>query len=171
MCEGEFIMENIKSKPEGYNSVTPNLVMRGAADAIEFYKKAFGAELTFRQDWPDGKVMHAAIKIGDSNIMLADPCEQSHEKHELCVKSPEELNGTTVNLYLYVDDVDEVFDRAIEAGGKETMEITDMFWGDRIGMLIDPFGHFWTVATQKERVSQEEMKERAEKFMTQASCR
>jgi PhnB protein len=164
-------MKNMKSKPEGYNSITPNLVMQNAAEAIEYYKKAFGAELTFRQDWPNGKIMHAAIKIGDSNIMLSDQCE-SHEEHEKkCVKSPEELNGTTVNLYLYVDDVDEVFQRAIEEGGKEVMEVTDMFWGDRTGMLIDPFGHYWTVATQKERVNKEEMKKRVEKFMAESSCR
>lgn len=159
--------KNVKPIPAGYHSVTPNLIFRGAQAAIEFYRQAFGAELTFRQDRPDGKIIHATIKIGDSIIMIAEEC-LPHKGHEdECVRSPADLKGTTVNLYLYVEDVDAVFDRAVKAGAKAAMQVTDMFWGDRVGMLKDPFGHFWTVATQKEYVSPDQLKERTAKFFSQ----
>jgi len=157
--------KKVNAIPEGYHSITPNLVIRGAAEAIEYYKKAFGAELTFRMDTPDGKVMHATIRIGDSILMLADECAP-HEKHkEECVRSPADLKGTTTNLFLYVKDVDGVFDRAIKAGGKAAMAVEDMFWGDRVGMLSDPFGHFWTVATHVQDVGGVELEKRTKEFL------
>lgn len=150
--------------PKGYHSVTPSLVISGAKEAIEFYKKAFLAEKTFYMERPDGKVMHAVIKIGDSILMLADECPP-HQGHEVnCPRSPENMKGSTVSFYLYVNDVDAVFDRAVNAGAKAIMPVSDMFWGDRMGTLRDPFGHFWMVATQKEFVNQEQLRERAEKF-------
>lgn len=151
--------------PEGFHSVTANLVVRRASEAIEYYKRAFSAHQVFRMDRPDGKVVHALLKIGDSMVMLADECDE-HEGHEKsCVRSPEDLHGTSVNLYLYVDDADSVFDRAVEAGGEAMTDISDMFWGDRMGVVKDPFGHFWTVATQIEEVSDVEMKQRTKQFM------
>lgn len=151
--------------PEGYHSVTPNLIIRGAAKAIEFYKQAFGAELTFRQDRPDGKLMHATIKIGDSILMLADECAP-HKGHDAeCVRSPDGLGGTTTNFYLYVNDADAVFNKAIKSGAVVAVPVADMFWGDRLGMLKDPFGHFWTVATHTKDVSPEQLKRGSEEFL------
>lgn len=145
----------VKWQPEGYHSVTPYLIVKGGAAAIEYYSKAFGAVELFRMGGPDGKIGHAEIKIGDSPIMLAD--EHPEQGH----LSPQSLGGTSTGIVLYVDDVDSVFNRAIAAGGKEKMAIKDEFYGDRIGTLIDPFGHFWHVATHKEEVSPEEMEKRA----------
>lgn len=160
-------MENrIREIPEGYHSVTPALTINGASEAIEFYKKALGAVETFRQNRQDGKIMHATIKIGDSIIMLADECKP-HEGHEECVRSPESLKGTSVNLYLYVKDADRVFNQAIGNGGKVIMAVSDMFWGDRMGMFKDPFGYAWSVATQKELVKPEQLKERTFEFCAQ----
>lgn len=156
--------DRIKAVREGYRTVTPELIIDGAGDAIEFYKKAFDAIQVSRIDRQDGKVMHAVIRIGDSLLMIVDECK-SHEGHEeKCARSPASVKGTTVNFYLYVKDVDEVFRRAIENGAKEVMPVTDMFWGDRIGMLRDPAGHFWSVATQKERIAPEQMKTRVAEF-------
>ena len=157
----------IRPIPEGYHSVTPNLILQRAGDAIEFYKKAFGAELSFRQDRPDGRVAHATVTIGDSILMLADECPPHKGHEEECVRSPEGLKGTTVNLYFYVKDVDAAFERAVKEGAQVAMPLSDMFWGDRVGMLKDPFGHFWTLATQKERLSPQQLKERSEKFFSQ----
>ena len=154
----------VKTIPEGYHSITPHLVIREAREAIEFYKKVFGAKVNFIQDRPDGKIMHAAIKIGDSILMIAEECP-SHEGHEEnCVRSPADVGGTTANLYLYVNDAESVFNTAVKNGATVSMAVTDMFWGDRVGMFKDPFGHFWTVATHIKDVSPEEMKEGAEKF-------
>ncbi len=150
--------------PKGYHSVTPSLVVNGASGAIEFYKKAFGAVVEFRLDRKDGKVLHAAIRIGDSIIMLADECRPHKGHNENCVRPAEALKGTTVNLYLYVKDADAVFKKAIAAGGKEIVSLMDMFYGDRIGLLKDPFGHLWTVATQKEHVSFAQLKARMAEF-------
>lgn len=149
--------------PEGYHSITPSLVYRAADRAIEFYVKAFGSEVTFRHDRPDGKVAHATIKIGDSIVMLGEEC-LPHPGHEGCPKPPEELKGTTSGLFLYVKDADAVFDRAIKAGAKAMMPVADMFWGDRMGALKDPFGYAWMIATHKEDVSEKELKQRAEDF-------
>jgi len=159
-----------KTYSEGYHSITPNLIIRNANEAIEFYKKTFGAEVTFIQNRPDGKLMHAALKIGDSIIMIADECP-AHEGHEKdCVRSPADIGGTTTNLYLYVDDADAVFNTAVQNGAAVSMDVSDMFWGDRVGMFRDPFGHFWTVATHIEDLSPEEISQRAEKVFAGSSC-
>src|SRR5476649_950710 len=140
-----------KPIPDGYHSVTPYLIIRGAAAAIEFYKEAFGATELFRFPAPDGKIGHAEIKIGDSPIMLAD------EYPDMGYKGPQTLGDSPVSLMIYVDDVDTVFDRAVAAGAKTREAVSDKFYGDRIGTLEDPFGHVWHVSTHKEDVSAEEM--------------
>lgn len=145
----------VKAIPEGYHSVTPYLIIGGAADAIEFYKNAFGATELFRFPSPDGKVGHAEIKIGDSHVMLAD------EYPDMGYKGPKSIGGSSVSLMIYVDDVDTVFDRAVAAGGTAKEAVTDKFYGDRMGTVVDPFGHVWHVATHKEDVSVEEMQRRA----------
>src|ERR1700730_17918222 len=147
--------KNVKPIPDGYHSVTPYLIIKGAADAIEFYKKAFGATELFRMPQPDGRIGHAEIKIGDSAIMLAD------EFPEMKYLSPQTLGGSSVSLLLYVEDVDSVFNQAIAVGGREERPIEDKFYGDRGGSLVDPFGHTWHIATHKEDVSPEEMEKRA----------
>ena len=145
--------------PEGMHTVTPHLVIRGAAQAIEFYKQAFGAEELMRMTAPDGKsVIHAELRIGDSIIFLAD------ESPGMGCRAPESLGGTTTTLNLYVDAVDAAFERAVKAGSKVTMPVADMFWGDRYGMLTDPFGHSWAMATHKEDLTTQEMEERAKAF-------
>ena len=146
-------MANVKPIPEGYHSVTPYLIIKGAADAIEFYKKAFGAVELFRMDH-EGKVGHAELKIGDSPIMLAD------ENPEMGYVGATTLGGTPVSLMLYVEDVDTVYKRAISAGGAELKPVQDWFYGDRSGTLKDPYGHVWTVGTHKEDVTPEEMDKR-----------
>jgi len=151
----------VKPIPEGFHTVTPHLVIKGAAEAIEFYKRAFGAEVLGRMDGPGGTVGHAELKIGDSIIFLADEFPQSP------TKSPQTLCCTTASLHLYVPDVDAAFKRAVSAGGRETMAVTDMFWGDRFGQLQDPFGHTWSVATHKEDVSPQETEKRAQAFWAQ----
>ncbi len=153
----------VKSIPEGYHSVTPYLIIKGAADAIEFYKKAFGATELFRFPAPDGKIGHAEIKIGDSPIMLAD------EFAEMGYKGPQALGGSPVSLMIYLEDVDTVFNRAVEAGASVKEAVQDKFYGDRTGTLTDPFGHVWHVSTHKEDVSMEEMEERAKAASAKAS--
>ena len=145
----------VKPIPEGYHSITPYLIIKGAADAIEFYKRAFGATELFRMAQPDGKIGHAEIKIGDSPIMLAD--EFPEMKH----LGPQSLGGTAVSLLLYVDDVDTIFPQAISLGGTEQKPLQDQFYGDRSGTLKDPFGHIWTIATHTEDLSPEEIGKRA----------
>ena len=145
----------VKPIPEGYHSVTPYLIIEGAGEAIEFYKKAFGAKELFRFPTPDGKVGHAEMKIGDSPIMLADAYPA------MGYNSPKSLGGSPVSLMVYVEDVDTVFNQAVAAGATLKEAVTDKFYGDRSGSLIDPFGHVWHVATHKEDVSMEEMEERA----------
>jgi PhnB protein len=152
-----------KPIPEGYHSVTPHLIIRGAGEAIDFYKKAFGATELFRFPAPDGKIGHAEIKIGDSPIMLAD------EFPDMGYKGPQTLGGSPVSLMIYVDDVDTVFDRAVAAGAKTREAVSDKFYGDRIGTLEDPFGHVWHVSTHKEDVSAEEMERRAKAASAAAS--
>lgn len=141
-----------KPIPDGYHSVTPYLVVRNAAKAIEFYKKALGAQELFRMAGEGDAVAHAEIKIGDSVVMLADETDE--------YKSPDSFGGTPVTLLLYVEDVDAVFPKAIAAGGKELRPVTDQFYGDRSGMLRDPFGHLWNIATHKEDLTPEQMDER-----------
>jgi len=146
-------MADVKPIPYGYHSITPYLVIDGAAAALEYYKKAFGATELFRMEH-EGKIGHAEMKIGDSPFMLAD--EHPAEGH----RGPKALGGSPVGLMIYVDDVDTIFKQAIEAGGNEVKALQDQFYGDRSGTLTDPFGHLWTVATHKEDVTPEEMDKR-----------
>ena len=145
----------VKPIPEGYHSITPYLIIRGAAEAIEFYKKAFGATELFRFPAPGGRIGHAEIKIGDSPIMLAD------EFAEMGYHGPQSLGGSPVSIMLYVDDVDTVFNRAVDAGASVKEALQDKFYGDRTATLTDPFGHRWHVSTHKEDVSMQEMERRA----------
>ena len=145
----------VKPIPDGYHSVTPYLIIKNAAAAIDFYKKAFGATELLRMGQPDGKVGHAEIKIGDSPIMLAD------EFPEIGYKSPTTLGGSPVSLMIYVEDVDAVFSRAVAEGAEAQRPLENKFYGDRTGSLIDPFGHLWHVATHIEDVPEEEMHKRA----------
>ena len=145
--------------PEGYHSVTPYLVIKNAAAAIEYYKKAFGAVELFRMPAPGSKIRHAEIKIGDSPVMLAD------EYPDMGFKGPESFGGTPVSLMIYVDDVDKIYPQAIAAGGKELRPLQNQFYGDRSGTLIDPFGHVWTIGTHVEDISEEELAKRAEAAM------
>jgi PhnB protein len=136
-------MSTVKPIPDGMHSVTPHLVCAGAADAIAFYAKAFGAKELTRLPGPDGKLMHAAIRIGDSVIMLVD------EAPNWGALGPKALNGSPVTIHLYVEDVDAFVAHAVAAGAALKMPVADMFWGDRYGTLEDPFGHRWSVATHK----------------------
>jgi PhnB protein len=146
-------MSKVKPIPEGMHSVTPHLVCAGAANAIEFYTKAFGAVETARLPGPQGKLMHAMIHIGDSAVMLVD------ESPEMGMLGPKSLKGTPVTIHLYVDDADAFVARAAQAGAKITMPVDEMFWGDRYGRLEDPFGHHWSVATHVRDRSMEEMQQ------------
>ena len=151
--------ENVQRVPEGMHTITPHLFCAGAADAIEFYKNAFSAVEMHRMPGPGGKLMHGAIRIGDSTVMLAD------EFPEWGSKSPKTLGGTPVTIHLYVEDVDAVFAQAVTAGATPVMPVADMFWGDRYGMLLDPFGHSWSVATHVKDMTPEEMMQ-----ASQAGC-
>jgi len=144
----------VKAIPDGYYSLTPYLVCKGAAKAIEFYAKVFGAQETVRMPGPHGSIMHAEIKIGNSMLMLSD---ENKERGQL---SPESIGGSACSIMFYTDDVDQVFKRAVAAGAKAEMPPADMFWGDRMGNIVDPFGHKWAVATHTEDVSPEEMEKR-----------
>jgi PhnB protein len=149
--------------PEGYHSVTPYLVMRDAAKAIDFYRKALGATELFRFDAPGGKIGHAEVRIGDSVIMLAD------EYPDMGHRGPQSLGGSSVSLMVYVEDVDSQFRRAIDAGGKVKQAVKDQFYGDRSGTFEDPFGHVWTIATHKEDLSPEELARRAAEHSRKAA--
>ena len=144
----------IQPIPAGYHSVTPYMIVDGAADAIEFYEQAFGASELMRIPGANGKVMHAEIEIGDSPVMLSD------EFPDLGAKGPKALGGSPTSLMIYVEDVDAVFRRALEAGATEIRPVQDQFYGDRSGTLTDPFGHQWTLATHVEDVSGEELQRR-----------
>jgi PhnB protein len=158
--------KKVKPIPEGYHTATPYLTIRGTDKAIEFYKKAFGAEEMFRMPGSDGKgVMHAEIRIGDSVIMMG---EEMPGMPNACV-SPSTLKGSTMGVMLYVQDVDAAFKRATDAGATAVMPPQDMFWGDRYGKLMDPFGHHWSVATHKEDVPPQEMEKRHKAFVAQMS--
>ncbi len=150
----------VKAIPDGYHTVTPHMVIRDVGGAIEFYKKAFGAEELFRMPGPDGQsIMHAEIKIGDSIVMM---CEEMPEGGD--GKAPQSLSGTCMGLHIYVEDVDKAFQRAIDAGAKPSMPVMDMFWGDRYGKVTDPFGHHWSLATHKQDVTPEQCAKGAEEF-------
>ena len=156
-------MDSGQQVPDGYHSVTPYLAVDGAADAIEFYKKAFGATEVMRMPGPGGRVGHAELEIGDSLVMLSDPIP------EATTRTPKELGGTSASVFLYVEDVDAVVKRAVDAGATVTMEVADQFWGDRFGSVQDPFGHSWSIATHVEDVPPEEMAERAKTAMAAMS--
>jgi uncharacterized glyoxalase superfamily protein PhnB len=143
---------SINPIPEGMHTVTPHLICAGASDAIDFYKKAFNAVETARLPGPDGKLMHGSVRIGDSTVMLVDEMPQHG------ALGPKALKGTPVTIHLYVNDVDAFVARAVTAGAKVTMPVTDMFWGDRYGQLEDPFGHRWSVATHTRDVTPAEMR-------------
>ena len=145
--------------PSGYHTVTPYLTLNDCARAIDFYKKAFGAQVTARMDGPGGKIGHAEIKIGDSMVMLADEMPGSGNR------APTSLGGTTAGVFLYVTNVDAAYKQAVDAGAKGDMPPADMFWGDRFGRLTDPFGHSWAMATHKEDVAPEEMRKRMQQEM------
>jgi PhnB protein len=148
-------MAQVKPVPDGYTTVTPYLFVDGGAKAIEFYKKAFGAEERMRMPGPDGKLMHAEIQIGNSVIMLADAMPAPSE-----TRDPRALKGTSVSILLYVDDVDAWAKRAQAAGIKVVRPVEDQFYGDRAGTFEDPFGHYWDIHTNIEEVSPEEMEKR-----------
>jgi PhnB protein len=151
-----------KAIPEGYHTLTPYVVVKNAAEAIDFYKRAFGATEIERMPGPGGQgVMHAELRIGNSVIMLSDEFPGSG------CSAPQSIGGTTCQMFLYVEDVDAAYKKAVAAGATAGMPPTDMFWGDRFGKLSDPFGHQWGLATHKEDVSPEEMKKRAEAFFAQ----
>ena len=146
----------VKAIPEGYHTLTPYLAVDNAAEALRFYGEAFNAREIYRFDGPDGKIGHAEMQIGDSRLMLAD--EYPEKGHT----GPKVLGGSPVMLCLYVEDVDSLFQQAIAAGAQEVRAVADQFYGDRTGMLRDPFGHVWSISTHKEDVSAEEMTRRVE---------
>lgn len=149
----------VQAIPAGYHSVTPYMIVKGAALALEFYKKAFGAKELSRSSSPEGEIMHAEIQIGNSIIMLAD------EYPHMDMRGPQAMNGTPIFIHLYVEDVDSLTAKAVAAGAKVLRPLQDQFYGDRSGSIKDPFGHVWTVSTHKEDVSPEEMDKRLEELM------
>ena len=148
-------MGKVKPIPEGYHTIIPYLSIKGAADAIEFYKKAFGARESMRVAQPDGRIGHAELQLGDSRIMLAD------EFPDMEFRSPLSMGGSPVHIHLYVESVDTVVGRAVAAGAKVVRPVQDQFYGDRTGTVADPYGHVWHVATHTEDLSPEEIGKRA----------
>ena len=148
-----------KPIPEGYHTLTPYLTFEDAAEAIDYYKEAFGARERMRMEAPGGRIGHAELEIGDSLVMLSDAFPQS------TTRPPSEVGTTTAGVFMYVEDVDAVFKQAVDKGAKVTMEVEDQFWGDRFGSIVDPFGHSWSIATHVEDVPPEEMAERAKAAM------
>ncbi|HVF87769.1 MAG TPA: VOC family protein [Pyrinomonadaceae bacterium] len=146
---------NVKPIPDGYHTITPYICVKDAANAIEFYKKAFGATELMRLADPSGRIGHAEVKIGDSHLMLAD------EFPEMNFRSPQSLGGSPITIHLYVEDVDAIANQAVAAGAKLVKEVKDQFYGDRSGTVEDPFGHVWYIATHKEDVSLEEINKHA----------
>jgi PhnB protein len=153
--ENDFMTSNVKPIPDGYHTITPYICVKDAANAIEFYKKAFGATELMRLADPSGRIGHAEVKIGDSHLMLAD------EFPEMNFRSPQSLGGSPITIHLYVEDVDAIANQAVAAGAKLVKEVKDQFYGDRSGTVEDPFGHVWYIATHKEDVSLEEINKHA----------
>ena len=158
-------MPKVKPVPDDMHTVTPHLVCAGAADAIEFYKKAFNAVEEVRLPGPGGKIMHALIRIQGSAVMLVD------EMPEWGALGPKSLKGSPVTIHLYVPDVDAFVKRAVDAGAKVTMPVADMFWGDRYGKIEDPFGHHWSIATHQRDVSMEEAQAAMRKMGSEGESR
>jgi uncharacterized glyoxalase superfamily protein PhnB len=152
-----------KPIPEDYHALTPSLAVENAAQAIEFYKRAFGAKERERMPGPGDTIAHAALEIGDSVLMLSDPMPQS------TVTPPTKLGGTSVGIFLYVEDVDSVVQDALDAGATVKMPVADQFWGDRFGVVADPFGHTWQIATRVEDLTPEEIMERGKTAMASMS--
>jgi uncharacterized glyoxalase superfamily protein PhnB len=158
-----------KPIPDGYSTVTASLIVKGGVAAIEFYKKAFGAQEIYRFPGPDGNsIMHAELKIGNSHVMLSD------EMPQMNCRSPQSLGGTGIYIYMYIENADETFNKAIAAGAKPTMPLMDAFWGDRFGQIQDPFGHIqdpfghiWGIATRKIDMSPEELAKAGQEFFKQ----
>ncbi|OIO58663.1 MAG: glyoxalase [Verrucomicrobia bacterium CG_4_10_14_3_um_filter_43_23] len=156
--------KDVQPVPSGFHTITPHLIVKDAANAIEFYKKAFGAEELGRMPAPgSNKIIHALLRIGDSMIMLVD------EFPELKCFGPNHFNGTSVNIHLFVNDADGMFNQAVNAGAKAAMPMQDAFWGSRYGKVEDPFGHVWEIATQIEDVSPAEMKKRSDEYCASTS--
>lgn len=156
--------ESTKVIPDSYHSINTYLVVRNAPKAIDFYKKAFGAEERFRMHGPDGKtIMHADLKLGDSVFMLTE------ESKEMKAQSPESIGGSPVSMYVYVNDVDATFNQAVSEGATVLMPVKDQFYGDRSGYLRDPFGHLWSIATHKKDLSPDELRKAGEAFLEEMS--
>jgi PhnB protein len=153
----------VKPIPEGYHTLSLYLAVEDAAEAIEYYKQAFGAKERLRMEAPGGKIGHAELEIGDSLVMVSDPFPQAS------TRSPKELGGTSAGAFMYVEDVDAVVKKAVDAGATVTMEVADQFWGDRFGSITDPFGHLWSIATHVEDLPPEKMAERAKEAMAAMS--
>ena len=152
-------MANVKAIPQGYTTITPSMTVKDAPKVIDFYKKAFDAKEHMRMPGPDGKIMHAEIQIGNAVIMMNDEVMGS--------RSAETLGGSPISFYVYVEDAEAAFKKAIAAGAKQEYEMTEMFWGDKMGSLLDPFGYRWTIAQHIKDVSPEDMKKGQEEFMKQ----
>jgi len=157
-------MMSVQPIPEGYQTLSPSIVVDNATEAIDFYKRAFGAEERLRMDGPGGTIAHAELQIGDSVLMLNDPFPQAN------TKPPKEFGGTTTTLFMYVEDVDAVVQQAIDAGATVAQPVENQFWGDRFGTLLDPYGHSWGIATHVEDVSPEEMAERGKAAMAEMTA-
>jgi len=153
--------KSVKAVPEGYHTVTASLIFAGADKAIDFYKKAFGAEEIMRMPGPGGRIMHAEVRIGNSRVMLAD------EMPDMGCKAPGAYGGSPVSFYVYVENVDSAWKRAVDAGGRSKMPLMDMFWGDRCGQIEDPFGYKWMIAQHVKDLTPEEMKKGQEAWMAQ----
>jgi uncharacterized glyoxalase superfamily protein PhnB len=161
----ESIMARAKNPiPEGSHTITPQLTVKNASQAIDFYKKAFGATELNRMPDPRGKIMHSALQIGDSKLFVVDELDEN-------MRSPATLGGSPVVVHLYVPDCDKIYNQAIAAGATATMPLADQFWGDRYGVLRDPYGHTWSIATHIEDLTREEIEQRGRQFMESASRR
>jgi len=148
----------VNAIPEGYHSITPHLVVNNGVDAVEIYKRAFGAVVVYRYNGPDDKsIIYVKLRIGDSPVLLSD---EFPDTEGISCRSPKSIGGITVVIHIYTEDVDKLFNQAISAGATVITPVTDMFWGDRYGQLMDPYGHFWSIATHKEDLSDDEIRRR-----------
>jgi PhnB protein len=155
-------MAAVRAVPDGYSTVTPYLVIKGAAGALDWYRRAFGAQELARAPGPDGRIMHAEMRVGETVVMMCDEFPEMSSNW----RSPLTIGGTTVALWVYVEDCDSLHQKAVDAGANNESAPADMFWGDRLGRLTDPFGHSWMIATHKEDVPPEEMDRRQKEYMT-----